>query len=192
MLAVRRYPNGGGIPNPRELKPSERLLPRRADVEDCPIMLFIRVGPTKSVRSSGDSARLIRSRAAAACDRARQRWFRYGLPASASKPRCAALLPHGSAGDSEIKPFRHAVLARATRTIFCFRVNRPGRARSLGFIPVGWYPTSVRVTAGRQASACGQRQRDYLQGQSEGAPAGRSTIPPTPRCNTSGGSSVGP
>lgn len=27
-----------------------------------------------------------------------------------------------------------------------FDVSRPGRSRSLGFIPVGWYPTSVRVT----------------------------------------------
>jgi DNA-binding beta-propeller fold protein YncE len=32
-----------------------------------------------------------------------------------------------------------------------FDVSRPGRSRSLGFIPVGWYPTSVRVTPnGRQ------------------------------------------
>ncbi len=27
-------------------------------------------------------------------------------------------------------------------------VTRPGKSRSLGFIPVGWYPTSVRFTAG--------------------------------------------
>jgi len=27
-----------------------------------------------------------------------------------------------------------------------FDVSRPGKSRSLGFIPVGWYPTSVRVT----------------------------------------------
>ncbi|HYV33039.1 MAG TPA: beta-propeller fold lactonase family protein, partial [Candidatus Binatia bacterium] len=27
-----------------------------------------------------------------------------------------------------------------------FDVTRPGQSRSLGFIPVGWYPTSVRVT----------------------------------------------
>jgi DNA-binding beta-propeller fold protein YncE len=27
-----------------------------------------------------------------------------------------------------------------------FDVSQPGRSRSLGFIPVGWYPTSVRVT----------------------------------------------
>jgi len=27
-----------------------------------------------------------------------------------------------------------------------FDVGNPGKSRSLGFIPVGWYPTSVRVT----------------------------------------------
>ena len=27
-----------------------------------------------------------------------------------------------------------------------FDVAKPGKSRSLGFIPVGWYPTSVRVT----------------------------------------------
>ena len=27
-----------------------------------------------------------------------------------------------------------------------FDVSTPGKSRSLGFIPVGWYPTSVRVT----------------------------------------------
>ncbi|MEO8351983.1 MAG: alkaline phosphatase family protein, partial [Chthoniobacteraceae bacterium] len=31
-------------------------------------------------------------------------------------------------------------------TVAVFEVEEPGRARSLGFIPVGWYPTSVRVT----------------------------------------------
>lgn len=31
-------------------------------------------------------------------------------------------------------------------TIAVFDVAEPGRSRSLGFIPVGWYPTSVRVT----------------------------------------------
>jgi len=31
-------------------------------------------------------------------------------------------------------------------TVAVFDVSRPGKSRSLGFIPVGWYPTSVRVT----------------------------------------------
>jgi hypothetical protein len=31
-------------------------------------------------------------------------------------------------------------------TVAVFEVSHPGKSRSLGFIPVGWYPTSVRVT----------------------------------------------
>jgi YVTN family beta-propeller protein len=31
-------------------------------------------------------------------------------------------------------------------TVAVFDVSRPGKSRSLGFIPTGWYPTSVRVT----------------------------------------------
>jgi YVTN family beta-propeller protein len=31
-------------------------------------------------------------------------------------------------------------------TVAVFDVSTPGKSRSLGFIPVGWYPTSVRVT----------------------------------------------
>jgi DNA-binding beta-propeller fold protein YncE len=31
-------------------------------------------------------------------------------------------------------------------TVAVFDVEKPGKSRSLGFIPVGWYPTSVRVT----------------------------------------------
>ncbi|HUC85818.1 MAG TPA: beta-propeller fold lactonase family protein, partial [Candidatus Acidoferrales bacterium] len=31
-------------------------------------------------------------------------------------------------------------------TVAVFDVSAPGKSRSLGFIPVGWYPTSVRVT----------------------------------------------
>src|SRR5207248_7358709 len=34
-----------------------------------------------------------------------------------------------------------------------FDVSESGKSRSLGFIPVGWYPTSVRVTPdGKQRS----------------------------------------
>ena len=31
-------------------------------------------------------------------------------------------------------------------TVAVFHVATPGKSRSLGFIPVGWYPTSVRVS----------------------------------------------
>ncbi len=39
-----------------------------------------------------------------------------------------------------------------------FDVTTPGEARSLGFIPVGWYPTCVRILPGRSqiAVACGK------------------------------------
>lgn len=32
-------------------------------------------------------------------------------------------------------------------TVAVFDVAPPGKSRSVGFIPVGWYPTSVRVSA---------------------------------------------
>ena len=35
--------------------------------------------------------------------------------------------------------------------IAVFRVDEPGKTRSLGFIPTGWYPTSVRYHAGEKA-----------------------------------------
>ncbi len=39
-------------------------------------------------------------------------------------------------------------VANATiNTVAVFDVAEPGRSRSLGFIPVGWYPTSVRLSA---------------------------------------------
>ncbi|MBI5385140.1 MAG: YncE family protein [Verrucomicrobia bacterium] len=42
---------------------------------------------------------------------------------------------------------RHLFVANANiNTVAVFDVSTPGRSRSLGFIPVGWYPTSVRVT----------------------------------------------
>src|SRR5262249_31045116 len=34
----------------------------------------------------------------------------------------------------------------ANNLVAVLDVSNPGRSRSLGFIPVGWYPTSVRVT----------------------------------------------
>ncbi|MGA0040730.1 MAG: bifunctional YncE family protein/alkaline phosphatase family protein, partial [Pirellulales bacterium] len=38
----------------------------------------------------------------------------------------------------------------AINTVAVFDVAEPGRSRSLGFIPVGWYPTSVRLSADGQ------------------------------------------
>ena len=43
---------------------------------------------------------------------------------------------------------RHLYVANANiNAVAVFEVEKWGRSRSLGFIPVGWYPTSVRVTA---------------------------------------------
>ena len=59
-----------------------------------------------------------------------------------------------------------------------FDVATPGKSRSLGFIPVGWYPTSVRVTPDGQAFAGRQRQGAHVQGQSARAAARLSTNDP--------------
>ena len=45
-------------------------------------------------------------------------------------------------------------------------VSEPGRSVSKGFIPVGWYPTSVRVSPDGKLSARRQRQRRRLTRQS--------------------------
>lgn len=43
---------------------------------------------------------------------------------------------------------KHLYVANANiNAVAVFEVEKWGRSRSLGFIPVGWYPTSVRVTA---------------------------------------------
>jgi DNA-binding beta-propeller fold protein YncE len=65
---------------------------------------------------------------------------------------CAALYPQAPPGSTP----NSLALSPDERTLFVanadnnmiavFDVSRPGKARSLGFIPVGWYPTSVRVT----------------------------------------------
>ena len=54
-----------------------------------------------------------------------------------------------------------------------FDVSAAGHSRPLGFIPVGWYPTSVRVTPDGTASARGQRQGADFAGQSQRAAAGQ-------------------
>lgn len=64
----------------------------------------------------------------------------------------AALYPHSPPGSTP----NSLALSPDERTLFVananinvvavFDVSTPGKSRSLGFIPVGWYPTSVRVT----------------------------------------------
>ncbi len=42
---------------------------------------------------------------------------------------------------------KHLFVANANiNTVAVFELAEPGKSRSVGFIPVGWYPTSVRVT----------------------------------------------
>ncbi|MBM4155454.1 MAG: YncE family protein [Lentisphaerae bacterium] len=61
-----------------------------------------------------------------------------------------------------------------------FDVSRRGRSRSLGFIPVGWYPTSVRVTPdGRRllvANGKGVVARANPKGPQPGRPAPKGTV----------------
>jgi DNA-binding beta-propeller fold protein YncE len=54
-----------------------------------------------------------------------------------STPNSLALSPDG----------KHLFVANANiNAVAVFDVSTPGKSHSLGFIPVGWYPTSIRVT----------------------------------------------
>ena len=50
-----------------------------------------------------------------------------------------------------------------------FNVSAPGKAEPLGFIPTGWYPTSVRYNAGRPSPLRGRRQGSFLAANPQGA-----------------------
>ena len=64
----------------------------------------------------------------------------------------AALYPQAPPGSTPnslaLSPDEHTLfVANADNNVVAvFDVSTPGKSRSLGFIPVGWYPTSVRVT----------------------------------------------
>jgi DNA-binding beta-propeller fold protein YncE len=64
----------------------------------------------------------------------------------------AALFPHSPPGSTPtslaLSPDEKTLFVAnsCNNVIAVFDVSRPGRSRSLGFIPAGWYPTSVRVT----------------------------------------------
>jgi len=79
---------------------------------------------------------------------------------AAAETLVATLTPEGETGGAAAPPGntpnslalsaddRRLFVANATiNAVTVFDVSEPGRARSLGFIPVGWYPTSVRLTA---------------------------------------------
>ncbi len=60
-------------------------------------------------------------------------------------------VPHGSTPNSLALSSDGKVMLIANadnNNLAMIDVSRPGHSRSLGFIPVGWYPTSVRFTAG--------------------------------------------
>jgi WD40 repeat protein len=65
---------------------------------------------------------------------------------------CAALYPQAPPGSTPnsvaLSPDDHTLFVANADNNFVavFDVSNPGKSRSLGFIPVGWYPTSVRVT----------------------------------------------
>src|ERR1019366_10473094 len=65
---------------------------------------------------------------------------------------CAALYPKAPPGSTPnslaLSPDEKTLfVANAdNNTVAVFDVAKPGKSRSLGFIPLGWYPTSVRVT----------------------------------------------
>jgi YVTN family beta-propeller protein len=64
----------------------------------------------------------------------------------------AELLPNSPPGNTPnslaLSPNeKHLFVANANiNTVAVFDVSTPGKSASIGFIPVGWYPTSVRVT----------------------------------------------
>jgi DNA-binding beta-propeller fold protein YncE len=63
-------------------------------------------------------------------------------------------------------------------TVSVFEMEEPGKSRSLGFIPSGWYPTSVRVAKGGKLlvangkGVVSRANRNYAQPGSKAAPAG--------------------
>ena len=63
----------------------------------------------------------------------------YPVPLPGSNPNSLALSPDE----------KTLFVANANNNnVAVFDVSRPGQSSSMGYIPVGWYPTSVRVTAG--------------------------------------------
>ena len=59
-----------------------------------------------------------------------------------------------------------------TNNLAVVNVKDPGGSAPLGFIPVGWYPTSVRLAARRQDDLRGQRQGCQLARQPRRPAAG--------------------
>ena len=75
-----------------------------------------------------------------------------------STPNSLALAPNGNT----------LWVANAdANNVAVFDVSQRGQSRSLGFLPVGWYPTCVRISAGGRRHLRGQRQGLDFEGQSQ-------------------------
>lgn len=84
-------------------------------------------------------------------------------------------IPSGVAVDARGK---QAFVANANiNAVSVFDVSEIGKSRSLGFIPVGWYPTSVRITPnGKQlivANGKGESSRSNRHGPQPGGRSGQ-------------------
>ncbi|MEX0671010.1 MAG: hypothetical protein WD060_11205 [Pirellulales bacterium] len=64
--------------------------------------------------------------------------------------------------------------------ITVFDVSEPGRSRSLGFIPVGWYPTSVRLSTARDKLVVANGKGRISDSNRNGPRPGFNAEPPTP------------
>jgi YVTN family beta-propeller protein len=64
-------------------------------------------------------------------------------------------------------------------TVAMFDVSAPGKARSLGFIPVGWYPTSVRVTPDGKKLVVANGKGLISKANPNGPKPGRHDVPTT-------------
>ncbi len=67
-------------------------------------------------------------------------------------------------------------------------MEKPGKSRSLGFIPVGWYPTSVRVTPDGRHLLVANGKGLTSKANPLGPQPGINRLDRTRRCNTSPGS----
>ena len=83
-------------------------------------------------------------------------------------PNSVALSPNGD----------HLFVANANiNTVAVFDVSSPGKSRSLGFIPVGWYPTSVRVTKDGKTLLVANGKGETSKPNPDGPKPGHKTTP---------------
>ena len=102
----------------------------------------------------------------------------------------AALYPQALPGSTPnslaLSPDEHTLfVANADNNVVAvFDVSTPGKSRSLGFIPVGWYPTSVRVTPDGRHLLVANGKGVIAQGQPARPAARRDQVFRSRRYNT--------